>query len=140
LVNGNAVSPTSQYAVETGTQGASKTLEEMQTQATYEELEWDFTDVWAMDTETNFPVLKWMIPEEGGVNIREIAPATFRTSFTGTTLKITGLSTGQPLKIYNAQGALIYNAITRQAEVNLPISLPGVYIVKAGGTSVKVMR
>jgi hypothetical protein len=134
LVNGAHSSSTDPA----GANGASKTLDEMQTQTTYEELGWDFTDVWKMDPETNFPVLKLEFSQ--GTNIQKLAPAAIKTSVIDNTLKVTGLSTGQSLNVYNAQGALIYNAIAQQPEVNLPLSSPGVYIVKAGETSVKIIN
>jgi hypothetical protein len=135
LVNGTV---SSTNITENLANGASKTLDEMQTQATYEELDWDFTDVWKMDTETNLPVLK--LEYTPVTNIQKLAPTAIKTSVIDNTLKVTGLSAGQSLNVYNAQGALIYNAIAQQPEVNLPLSSPGVYIVKAGETSVKIIR
>jgi hypothetical protein len=121
-----------------GANGATKTLEEMQTQATYEALGWDFTDVWEMDPATNFPVLRLKVSP--GTNIQKLALSAIGASVIDNTLEVTGLSAGQLLNVYNAQGVLIYSEIAQQPEVNLLLSLPGIYIVKVGTASVKVIR
>jgi len=60
---------------------------------------------------------------------------------TGETIQIVGTSQATPIRIYNLQGKVF---MTRTAMPNESISvshLPkGVYVVKAGGEKVKVVR
>ena len=54
-------------------------------------------------------------------------------------LHITGLTIGEPLKIYNVTGALVYYSIANAQEMNISLSTKGVYIITNGENTVRVI-
>ena len=41
-------------------EGTPKTTAELQQQSTYEAMEWDFSEIWTMSSETHLPILQWL--------------------------------------------------------------------------------
>jgi len=54
-------------------------------------------------------------------------------------LHITGLTAGELVSIYSASGTLVYRSIATGEQANIPLSVQGVYIVRAGARTVKVV-
>ncbi|GHU62265.1 hypothetical protein FACS1894123_02900 [Bacteroidia bacterium] len=55
------------------------------------------------------------------------------------TLHVGGLTAGKQWAVYNLSGALVYNGIAGNDEADVSLSVRGVYIVKSGNKTVKVM-
>jgi len=53
-------------------------------------------------------------------------------------LRITGLTVGEPLSIYSATGALVYQSVVTDSEVEIRLNAQGVYIVSQGDYTVRV--
>jgi len=61
-------------------EGTAKTTDELQQQSTYEALEWDFSEIWTMSSETHLPMLKWLasavtkgdLNDDGEVSITDV--------------------------------------------------------------------
>jgi len=54
-------------------------------------------------------------------------------------LHLTGLTAGETINIYNVSGALVYQSIATSDNANIPLNVKGVYIVKVGNRTVKVV-
>ena len=52
-------------------------------------------------------------------------------------VRISGIISGETLSIYNAAGQLIYRSIATSEEMDIPLSVNGMYIVKAGDRTVR---
>jgi len=55
-------------------------------------------------------------------------------------LHVTGLTVGKMMSVYYAGGAMVYNRIVESREADIPLNIQGVYIVKSGDNSVKVIK
>jgi hypothetical protein len=55
-------------------------------------------------------------------------------------LHITGITSGEMLSIYNTAGTLLYRTVTTSNEMNIPLREKGVYLVRVGYHSVKVVN
>ena len=55
-------------------------------------------------------------------------------------LHINGIQPDKPLHIYNLSGQLIYKGIAKAAQESVPVAARGIYIVTAGGQTVKVIN
>ena len=51
---------------------------------------------------------------------------------------ITGIQPGQPLRIYNLTGQLVYSDIAKSSEEQIPLTMRGVYVVVAGDQTMKI--
>ncbi|MCL2328637.1 MAG: metallophosphoesterase [Bacteroidetes bacterium] len=54
-------------------------------------------------------------------------------------LYVTGLTAGELLSIYSASGALVHSSIATGTQANVPLKTQGVYFVKAGTRTVRVV-
>ena len=54
-------------------------------------------------------------------------------------LHVKGLAIGEPWSVYSASGALIYKNIASQEEADIPLEIPGVYIIQSGDNVLKVV-
>ncbi len=54
-------------------------------------------------------------------------------------LHVAGLTAGQMMSIYNTNGALIYSKVVESDEVDIPLSVQGVYIIRSGNNSTSVV-
>ena len=54
-------------------------------------------------------------------------------------LHVTGLTKDEPLSIYTATGTLVHHSIATSNEAMIPLSVQGVYIVRSGSNTVKVV-
>ena len=54
-------------------------------------------------------------------------------------LHVTGLTVGETLNVYNASGALIFQGVVTSVEADIPLADQGVYIVRLGEHTVKVV-
>jgi len=54
-------------------------------------------------------------------------------------LHVTGLTAGKTMSIYNTNGALVYSRVAESSEINIPLSLQGVYIIRSENNSVTVV-
>ena len=57
----------------------------------------------------------------------------------GGTLRITGLTTGEPVNVYTAAGALVYHSIATSEEMDISLNAQGMYIIRNGGNTVRVV-
>ncbi|MDR1526570.1 MAG: hypothetical protein LBS46_02730 [Dysgonamonadaceae bacterium] len=137
LVNGAAL--TSVY-LNTSSQGRSKTLEELQDQNFYvDTLAWDFTGNWAIDATTLFPMPKYMATPL--TSIKEVSLArSLSTAVIDGVLKVQGLKPGETVIVYTATGVRLHQAQVRTEEAQIALPASGVYIVKAGNRTAKVIR
>ncbi|GHT67983.1 hypothetical protein AGMMS50239_32140 [Bacteroidia bacterium] len=55
------------------------------------------------------------------------------------TLHVGGLTAGKQWAVYNLSGALVYQGIASGDEADVPLSVRGVYIVKSGSKTIKVV-
>ena len=55
-------------------------------------------------------------------------------------LLVTGLTAGKVMSVYNTNGVLMYSKIAKSKKVNIPFNAQGVYIVRSGNESVKVVN
>jgi len=53
-------------------------------------------------------------------------------------LRVTSVSQNETITVYNVAGAPVYHAVATTDEVDIPLNVQGVYIVKAGNYTVKV--
>lgn len=53
-------------------------------------------------------------------------------------LHVTGVTVGETLSVYNATGALVYHRIATSDEMDIDLTVSGVYIVRNGNNTVKV--
>ena len=54
-------------------------------------------------------------------------------------LHITGISVDEPLRIYTYNGALVYQSIPQSEEIDLNLTVQGVYIIRSGGNTIRVV-
>ena len=54
-------------------------------------------------------------------------------------LHITGLTSGNPLYIYNLSGQLIYKGIAKSENENIPLNVFGIFIVETGDQRMKIV-
>ncbi|MDR0231771.1 MAG: hypothetical protein LBI82_06595 [Dysgonamonadaceae bacterium] len=54
-------------------------------------------------------------------------------------LHVTGLTAGKMMSVYNTNGALVYSRIVESNEIDIPLNVQGVYIVRSGNNSVNVV-
>ena len=54
-------------------------------------------------------------------------------------LHVEGLTVGEMLSIYSATGQLVYKGVAASEEMDITLRAEGVYIVRAGENSVKVV-
>ena len=57
----------------------------------------------------------------------------------GDRLHVTGLSTGLPWHLYNMQGMVVYQGIAAGKEADVMLPARGVYLVRSGNRTVKVI-
>ena len=76
-----------------------------------------------------------------GVEAYESAPANPLRAYVhnGNRLQITGLTVDATLSIYDVVGALVYQSKATSNEMDVPLSVKGVYIVVSGGDRAKVV-
>jgi len=78
----------------------------------------------------------------GGINsvseLQSINPLRAWTH-NGNLLRITGLTAGETLSIFSATGALVYHSVATSEEMDIPLSVQGVYIVRSGNNSVNIV-
>ena len=65
---------------------------------------------------------------------------TLRAWVRNETLHVTGLTAGELLFVYSVSGTLIYQSVATSNETDIPLRVQGVYIVKAGDNTVKVVN
>jgi uncharacterized repeat protein (TIGR02543 family) len=53
-------------------------------------------------------------------------------------LHVTGLTAGKTVSVYSASGALVHQNVATSNETDIPLSVQGVYIVRAGEWTVRV--
>jgi len=79
-------------------------------------------------------------PQQPTTNAPELTPENpLRAWMRNGLLHITGLTVGETVSIYNAVGALVYNSNAPAAEMDIPLNVQGVYIVRSGGNVVRVV-
>jgi hypothetical protein len=76
--------------------------------------------------------------EDTGTGIETVQNA-LTTKLVNGVLKISGLTSGEQVNIYNAQGALIYRQTAQVGEQNIPLSVRGIYVVVAGEKKIKIV-
>ncbi|GHT60742.1 hypothetical protein AGMMS50239_10270 [Bacteroidia bacterium] len=54
-------------------------------------------------------------------------------------MHVGGLTAGKQWSVYNISGALVYQGIASGDEADVPLSVRGVYIVKSGSKTIKVV-
>jgi hypothetical protein len=132
LVKGAKVTSTNANSSE----GANKTLAELQAAATYTGLGWDFTNTWTIEEGVSFPTLKY------GTTTGIQSPKTVNTlqaSASNGVLTVKGLVAGEPVRVYTVQGTTIARQVATRSESTINLPATGVYIVTAGNKAVKVV-
>ena len=73
-------------------------------------------------------------------NVHELYPEnTLRAWMRGGLLHITGLSVGETLSIYSANGALVHQSKPNGTEIDINLKVQEMYIVQSGGNTVRVV-
>ena len=134
LVNGSAIVGDGSA---TGKDGETKTLEELQEACFYiVDMEWDFTNVWAMPSSPGLPIFKRDYPggfpiECGGTTTSSRLQLSGKSQIfcENNTLNVLGLEWNSRVRIYNATGSLVNdNRSTGGLQVNLPAK--GIYFIE----------
>ena len=55
------------------------------------------------------------------------------------TMHITGIAVGEALSLYNVTGALLYHSIATSDEIDMPLSVQGMYVVRSGNNTASVV-
>lgn len=109
-----------------------KTLTELQTEATYTDLEWDFDTIWKIAA-GEFPVFK----TQGGTAINTVnVGQLWNANSLKNSIEVT-VSEPMLLSVYNVAGKTIF-----KAQVNSQVSIPanqGIYILKGKGAVQKLL-
>jgi inosine-uridine nucleoside N-ribohydrolase len=124
-----------------GTRGP---LETLKMDTTYASLTWDIstsldpTKVWYIKNGESLPVFQWQAGT--GTSIANIYAAhPLRAVATAGGLRISGLTAGEDLRLYNTLGQLLYHAKAKAGEQLISISKRGLYIAITKGKSLKVL-
>jgi hypothetical protein len=79
----------------------------------------------------------------GGGNITgipELVPANLlRAHVHHGLMYVSGLTKNETVSIYSVNGALVYQSIATSSEMNIPLRVQGVYVVKTGNRNIKVV-
>ena len=87
----------------------------------------------------NFTVKGNTITPDGVTGFEEIPTANpLKAWMRNGLLHVIGLTAGEPLSVYTATGALVYQNIVSSDEADIPLAVQGVYIVKQGEHTMKV--
>ena len=80
------------------------------------------------------------ITVSGVTNVSELSSTNpLRAWMRGGLLHVSGLEIGELLSIYNAVGALVYNSVADSEEIDIPWSAEGVFIIRSGENTVRVV-
>ena len=73
-------------------------------------------------------------------NNPELAPANPLTAWINSgILHIAGLTVGETVSIYSVNGALVHQSVVSSEEMEIALSVQGVYIVQSGGNTIRVV-
>jgi len=73
-------------------------------------------------------------------NVTELSSTNpFHAWMHGSLLHVTGLTTGETLSLYTASGVLVYHSIATSETADIPLEIRGIYVVKSGNHTVKVV-
>lgn len=99
------------------------------TQEFYEELGFDFDNVWKMDSSiSDYPVFKWQ--KTGGSGIHNLNNAIAYNVFaTEDGVKVEGLKGDEVICIYDVTGVLLNKQIADNANMTIPLNMNGICIV-----------
>jgi beta-glucanase (GH16 family) len=124
--------------------GVLRTLEELKMDTTYASITWDIstsldpTKVWYIKNGESFPVFQWQAG--AGTSIDKIYAAhPLKAVATAGGLRISGLTPGEDLRLYNTLGQLLYHAKAKAGEQLIPLNKPGLYIAVTKGGSQKTL-
>jgi len=98
------------------------------------DMAWNFDT--GIVTENMTLTAKWEIFTNSG-EIQTVNPLTAWIS--NGKLRVTGLTSGETLSIYTATGALIHNGIATSEEAEISLTAQGIYIVRQGSNTVRVV-
>jgi hypothetical protein len=122
----------------------TSTLEELQMDTTYLARGWDISTsadpskVWYIKNKETFPIFQWQAGEGASIDkIHAVNP--LKAVATAGGLRISGLTAGEDLRLYNTLGQLLYNSKAKAAEQLIPVNSRGIYIVAAKGRNLKAL-
>ena len=84
--------------------------------------------------------LYWINGSDVSTNINQTEMRGVMATCSGGIITVSGLSDGETVMFYNANGALLYTGSAQNGTVSYAPSASGVIIVKIGTTSIKVVR
>ncbi|MCS2959142.1 T9SS type A sorting domain-containing protein [Bacteroides salyersiae] len=99
------------------------------TQEFYEELGFDFDNVWKMDPSiSDYPVFKWQ--KAGSTGVKNIDNDTnYIVSATTDGVKVEGLKGNETICIYDVTGMLLNEQIATQGSMTISLNATGICIV-----------
>lgn len=99
------------------------------TQEFFEELGYDFDEVWKMDPSISaYPVFKWQT--SGGTGVHNVNSAdNYKVSATEEGIKVEGLNGNETICIYDVAGVLLNKEVAKQGSVTMPLNMKGICIV-----------
>jgi hypothetical protein len=71
--------------------------------------------------------------------ITALPSSTLRAGVTGGVLHLSGLTPGETLRLYNLRGLLLHQSRATAAGLSIPLAERGLYILIAGGKTLKIM-
>jgi hypothetical protein len=114
--------------------------------------EYSFYDVERSDVTLHVPTGTKSLYEKANVwkdfgKIVEYSPAgcepvenqTLKAYTSNGILHITGIQPGDPVRVFNISGQLVYNSISKAEKEQIPLNIPGIYIVAIENRSIKVV-
>lgn len=125
------------YAVvsdDTGKDGATKTLAELQDPELYEEIGWDLEMQWEMPSKPGLPIFQWQ--KEMSSNIEKtLTGSPVNIFMQAKLLHVTNIEIGSTITVYNSTGQLVRQLESTSDRETIILVNPGIYIVKVTGLS-----
>ena len=84
--------------------------------------------------------LYWIDGSDVSTNINQTEMRGVMATCSGGIITVSGLSDGETVMFYNANGALLYTGTAQNGTISYAPSASGVIIVKIGTTSIKVVK
>ena len=84
--------------------------------------------------------LYWIGGSDVSTNINQTEMRGVMATYSGGIITVSGLTDGETVQFYNANGALLYTGTAQNGTISYAPSTSGVIIVKIGTTSIKVVK
>lgn len=120
---------------DTGKDGKSMTLAQLQDPELYEEVGWDMEETWEMPATAGLPILQWQ--KDMSTNLKKaLAGEPFTVYPQGKIVHVCNIEAGSDICIYNISGQLVRQQKSRGESDTVLLTQAGVYLVKVVGANV----